>query len=108
MNPVDFLLAAVIIGLLVDRYLLARQHRRQDLEQRGFDAHALDTIDSIHSRSSRQVSEMATRIQRPEIIRPDVAPPNGDESPAPIYNDDFHLVGKVIEEDDNNGQIDDG
>ncbi len=102
-----YLLAAVIVALLIDRYLLVRNHRRQDLEQRGFDAHALDTIDSIHSRSSRQVSEMATRIQRPEILRPDITP-SGDESPAPVYDDEFHLVGKVIEENENNGQIDDG
>ena len=51
-------------------------------------------IESINSTNEARVSELLTRIQHPEIVRPDIAR-KPVESQAPTFNDDLHLVGTV-------------
>lgn len=108
----DFVLAAIILGLLVDRYLLIRRHARDRGLQDDLNTKVINFAESTASRmaiqaeeSRAQVSEMATRIQHPELLRPDIG--TTDYTPAPpVYQDEFELVGKILPEPEQNGGVD--
>lgn len=95
-------LSAVILLLLVDRYLLIRRNARDRGLQDDLNTKVIDFAENTASRMAVQaeetrvqVSEMATRIAHPEIMRPDIG--ETDYTPAPpIYQDEYDLVGKVI------------
>lgn len=97
-------LAAVIVGLLVDRYFERRRHARdrglQDDLNTKVIAFAERTNDrmAVQAEETRtQVSEMATRIQHPELMRPDID--TVDDTPVPpVYDDQIELVGKFVSE----------
>lgn len=93
------ILALVIVGLLVDRWLLVRAHDRDEERQGSRDGLLITAIDRIHERAQEQVSEMAERIQHPEVFRPDITGDETEEFPEPVYDDEYDLVGKIIEEE---------
>ena len=90
-----YVLLAVIALLVFDRLLSMRAQDRREQRQGAFDKSTVDVIDAIHARSARQVSEMATRIAHPEILRPDISE-EPDVPVPPMYDDEFDLVGKVL------------
>lgn len=51
-------------------------------------------IEKLNTTHEARTSELLTRIQHPEVIQPEPRDENY-ESPAPIFNDDIHLVGTV-------------
>ena len=51
-------------------------------------------LKDVNSSHEARVSELLTRIQHPEIVRPDVTPER-TEPLAPVFNDDIHMVGTI-------------
>ena len=56
-------------------------------------------IERLNKSHEARTSELLTRIQHPEIVRPE--PMERTEPPAPVFNDDIHLVGTI-----QNGKVD--
>lgn len=95
-------LTAVIVGLLVDRYFERRRNARDRGLQDDLNTKVINFAENSNERMARQaeetraqLSEEWTRIQHPELMRPDIGPT--DYTPAePLYKDDYDLVGKVV------------
>lgn len=64
--------------------------------------HVLASVEAERHAWSRERNELLTRIQHPHLVPAPlpVAPlgesSGGDESSADPYNDEFHLVGKIL------------
>lgn len=90
----ELVLVAIILALLVDRAWLLWRHSKDQERQGAFDESVVEVIDRIHERGVKQLSEEWTRIQRPEIARPDIHPDL--PTPEPIEPDEYENVGTVI------------
>lgn len=57
-------------------------------------------IERLNKSYEARISELLTRIQHPEVVHPE---PRDEsyEAPAPVFNDDIHLVGTI-----QNGKVD--
>ncbi len=82
-----------IAGLL---FLLWRKGEQAGRDQDTF----LRAITLSIESNREQVSEMATRIQHPEIVRPDIEP--SEPGPPPVPDPAFERAGRIFPE---NGDI---
>lgn len=93
------ILGAVVIALLVYLFL---QDRRQERERDSY-LRAINLSIQEGSQERREfrqlLSEEWTRIQRPEIARPDIRPV--EPGPVPIPDPAFEKVGQIFPEGEN-------
>lgn len=95
----------VLIGLIVLLFggtvlllaLILDSHERQQAKVIAFSEETVNRLAVQLEESRAQVSEMATRIQHPQIMRPDLIEREDIPTP-PTYDDEYDLVGRVVEE----------